>query len=137
MANRRQTSGGALQTLTLATAVTRTLTVMVRVEKTGYRDAGLNRTLVVDLEAPTAPGYTAPGSLRVRKPVTVSPSGGSGIDTYSASGLPAGLCIDSKTGVISGMPRTENANTVTVTVTVKDAAGIAATVELVLPRSMR
>ncbi|WP_055590725.1 protease pro-enzyme activation domain-containing protein [Streptacidiphilus griseoplanus] len=41
--------------------------------------------------------------------------------TYSASGLPAGLSINSSTGLISGTPST--AGTSTVTVTVKDGTG--------------
>jgi hypothetical protein len=37
--------------------------------------------------------------------------------TYSASGLPAGLTINSSTGLISGTPTTINTYNVTITVT--------------------
>ncbi|MEU1791186.1 M4 family metallopeptidase [Streptomyces sparsogenes] len=45
--------------------------------------------------------------------------------TYAASGLPAGLSINSSTGLISGTPTTVGSGTVTVTVT--DSAGKSAT----------
>jgi len=48
-------------------------------------------------------------------------SGGIPALTYSASGLPAGMSINSSTGVISGTPTT--AGTYSVTVTVTDLAG--------------
>ena len=70
--------------------------VEVNASKTGYASpSAVQRALTVDLIAPTAPTYTAPGSLQVGEPLTaMSPSGGSGIDAYSATGLPPGLSID-------------------------------------------
>ena len=45
----------------------------------------VQRALTVDLTAPTAPTYTAPGSLKVGVAIpAMSPSGGSGIDEYNA-----------------------------------------------------
>ena len=107
----------------------------VATAKTGYTaPADFSRTLTVDLTAPTAPGYTAPAALTVGTAITaMSPSGGSGIDAYSATGLPAGLAINPGSGVIAGTPSTANASTASVTVTVADRAGNSATVALTLP----
>ncbi|MGV9418167.1 M4 family metallopeptidase [Streptomyces sp. NPDC003674] len=52
-------------------------------------------------------------------------SSNSGALTYSATGLPAGLSINSSTGLISGTPTT--AGTYSATVTVKDATGATGT----------
>ena len=69
-----------------------------RVHRAGRRGA---RDLAVDLVAPTAPAYTAPGSLQVGEAIAaMNPAGGTGIDEYSAAGLPSGLTIDSTTGAI-------------------------------------
>ena len=61
----------------------------------------------MDLTAPTAPGYSAPASLKVGEAITsMSPSGGiAGIDEYGAADLPSGLAINTGTsGVIGGTP---------------------------------
>ena len=52
---------------------------------------------------------------------TFAASGGSGSYTYSATGLPAGLTLDSSSGALSGTP-TAVANSASVTVTVTDAS---------------
>ena len=99
--------------------------VEVNASKTGFDAArAVQSTLAVDLTAPTAPAYTAPGSLQVGVAIdAMSPSGGSGIDEYGATGLPPGLNIDTATGVIGGTPDTADANAASATVTVSDAAG--------------
>ena len=55
------------------------------------------------------------------------------IVSYSATGLPAGLEIDSESGVISGTPITENPNPSTATITVRDDANNSADVMLEFP----
>ena len=109
--------------------------VTVNASKTGYgAPAAVTRTLTVDLSGPTAPTYSAPSSLKVGEAISViDPSGGVGIDEYSATGLPSGLTLDTNTGVISGSPDTADANTATATVTVSDAAGNSATVPITFP----
>ena len=109
--------------------------VTVSASKTGFTaPADVERTLTVDLTAPTAPTYTAPASLKVGEAIAeMSPSGGIGIDEYAAAGLPSGLNIDSSTGAISGTPDAADANTASATVTGSDTAGNAATVDITFP----
>ena len=111
------------------------VTVKVNAAKTGFTDPSeVTRTLTVDLTAPTAPTYTAPTSLKVGTAIAqMSPSGGSGIDEYSATGLPSGLSINTSTGAIDGTPDTANASTTTATVTVRDTAANTDTVDITFP----
>jgi hypothetical protein len=67
----------------------------------------------------TNPGNKT-GTVGVATSLTMSASGGTPPYTWSATGLPAGLSINSSTGVISGTPTT--AATYTVTVTATDTA---------------
>ena len=109
--------------------------VAVNATKTGYTAPdNVTRTLTVDLTAPTAPTYRAPDSLKVGVAIAaMSPTGGIGIDAYSATGLPTGLGIDTGTGAISGTPVTAEANTASVTVTASDTAGNTAEVSITFP----
>ena len=119
-----------------ATYITGTsVDVEVNATKTGFTaPAAITRTLTVDLTAPTAPAYTAPGSLKVGEAIAeLNPTGGIGIDEYSATGLPSGLSLDTGTGAIGGTPDTANASTASATVTVSDTAGNTATVDIPFP----
>ena len=109
--------------------------VTVSAAKVGYTAPDeVERTLAVDLTAPTAPTYTVPDSLAVGTAISaMSPSGGIGIDQYSATGLPSGLTINDTTGVISGTPATADASTTSATVTVSDAAGNSAPATIIFP----
>ena len=109
--------------------------VTVSATKTGFTaPSDVQRTLTVDLAAPTAPTYAAPSSLKVGETITpISPLGGAGIDEYAVTGLPSGLSFDTGTGVISGTPDTADASTADATVTVSDSAGNSATVDITFP----
>ena len=109
--------------------------VEVSASKTGYTaPAAITRSLAVDLTAPTAPGYSAPASLKVGEAITsMSPSGGIDIAEYGAADLPPGLGIDPTSGVIGGTPDAAEANTATATITVSDAAGNTATATIIFP----
>ncbi|MDI1461574.1 family 43 glycosylhydrolase [Catellatospora sp. KI3] len=84
------------------------------------------------------PSYTATsGSVTVTNPgnrsntvntsasLTLAASGGTGSYTWSASGLPAGLSLNTSTGVVSGTPSTVATYTVTVTATSGGVSGSA------------
>ena len=106
----------------------------VTAEKAGFTSpSAVQRPLTVDLTAPAAPAYTEPVSLQVGVPITMSPGGGSDIDEYGALSLPSGLAIDAGTGAITGTPDTAHASPAGARVTVSDAAGNTAAVNLVFP----
>jgi len=65
------------------------------------------------------------GTVGTPYSASATASGGTKPYTYSATGLPTGVSIDSTTGAISGTPSA--AGTTTITVTVKDAAAKTAT----------
>ena len=82
-----------------------------------------------------------PGTYDVERAATISLPALKGIDsasgeklTYSASGLPAGVSINSSTGVISG--KVTNIENDTVHVTAKDSTGASATVSFRLEASL-
>ena len=108
--------------------------IAVSAAKTGFTEpSAVQRTLTVDLTAPTAPAYTAPASLQVDVAITaMSPSGGVDVDAYAVTGLPSGLSMDTS-GVISGTLDTTDASTTSATVTVSDEAGNTAAVSITFP----
>jgi len=109
--------------------------VEANASKTGLTSPGtVTRALTVDLNAPEAPAYTAPASLQVGVAITaMRPLGGTGIDEYRATGLPAGLSIDSSTGVVGGIPHRADASTAVARITVRDTAGNKDTVDITFP----
>jgi subtilase family serine protease len=64
------------------------------------------------------------GTVGTATSLTLSASGGTSPYTWTATGLPAGLTLNTSTGVISGTPTT--AGTSSVTVTAKDSANATA-----------
>ena len=80
---------------------------------------------------PTGPGITSPalagGEVGVAYRATPAVSGGTGPYTWSVTGgsLPAGLTLNTSTGVVTGTPTTAGASTFTLTAT--DAVGGTAT----------
>ena len=109
--------------------------VTVNATKTGHVAAeGATVTLTVDLTAPTAPTYAAPGSLQVGVELgALAPATNTDIASYEATGLPDGLTIDGSSGAISGTPTTASVASSPVTVTVTDGAGNTAETDLTFP----
>ena len=114
----------------------KTYTIEVRAKNAegNGEEASVDATTQTPPEDLTAPGYTAPATLQVGVAISaMNPSGGSGINGYSATGLPSGLTIGSATGVISGTPDTANASTQQAMVTVSDSADNTATTSITFP----
>ena len=113
------------------------VTVTVAAAKAGFTaPTPVSRTLTVDLSGPTALSYTVPSDYALTvgtAAAALSPTGGADIDSYAATGLPAGLSINSSTGVIGGTPTTANAAAAEVSVTVSDTAGNTDTTGLTFP----
>jgi len=99
-----------------------TVTVTDSAGKTGTMNyaLALNSPLAI-----TGPASLPPGALGVAYlGTTLTASGGSGLYTWSTTGLPAGLSIGVTTGAITGIiPAGSTAGTYTVVVTVTDASG--------------
>ena len=108
--------------------------VTVSASKTGFTAPGkVTRELAVDLTAPSA-SYTAPNALQVGVAIDMTASTtATGIVSYSASGLPSGLSIDTRNGAIIGTPDTADPNPTSATVTVTDPAGNPADASIAFP----
>ncbi len=74
----------------------------------------------------------APAIIGSAYNVTMSVSGGASPYTWSATGLPTGLNIDSSTGVISGTPGIEGTFTINITVTDKTLQSSSTSLSLTL-----
>ena len=111
------------------------VTVTVSASKTGFTPpSDVTRSLGVDLAAPSV-SYTTPSGLQVEVAITaMNPTtSDTDITSYSATGLPSGLGLDTATGVISGTPDTAEANAASATVKVTDTAGNPADVSIAFP----
>ena len=103
--------------------------ITVKVTDSASNTASKSYSLTVG----AALAITSPSSLpngdvgEAYAPTTISAGGGSGVYTWSASGLPAGLSINAGTGVISGTPTTDAGSPYSVTVKVTDTSSNTAT----------
>jgi type II secretory pathway pseudopilin PulG len=111
---------------TPTTAGPNTVTVIVKDKDNKTDDATFTWTIFV-LPALTAPGDQT-SQVGVPVTMTVARTGGRAPLTWAATGLPAGLSIDTSTGAITGNPTTPQTTMAPVTVTVTDAGGKAASV---------
>lgn len=124
--NLNKATGYQQRTVDVSAFAGQTLTL----KYTGVEDSGLQTSFVVDDVALNVSGGTTgqnpvvtnPGAqtstvgVAVTRPITATDPQGDTL-TYSATGLPAGLAINSTTGTISGTPTTATTTSVTVTAT--------------------
>ena len=103
----------------------------VTVTVTDSTGAKANKTYSLLVNAPlmiSGPASLPTGTVGAAyTATTVTATGGSGVYTWSASGLPAGLTIASTTGVISGTPSVGANGTSAVVISVTDSSGATAT----------
>jgi eukaryotic-like serine/threonine-protein kinase len=97
-----------------------TSTVTLTVSDTESTAQTATTTITITVSAPTisiTTGSLPSGTVRSAYSATVASTGGTGILSWTATGLPAGLTISSATGTISGTPTASGSFPVTVTVT--------------------
>jgi serine/threonine protein kinase len=112
-------SGGTL-TISGTPTTAGTSTVTLTASDTESTPQTATTALSVTVSAPPlsiTTGSLPSGKVRSAYAATVAATGGTGTDSWAASGLPAGLAINSLTGTISGTPAASGSFTVTVTVT--------------------
>lgn len=108
--------------------VTGSFPLSVTVSNSGGQ-ANSSFTLNVVYAAPTIsnPGTQSPVTVGIPYSLNMAPYATGSALTFSASGLPTGLTIDSSTGLISGIPTATIPAPVSVTVTVTNTGGSAST----------
>jgi hypothetical protein len=77
------------------------------------------QNLVINITAPAKPGITssASASVTVNSSFSYTITANGGPTSYNATGLPAGLSVNTSTGVISGTPTATGNSTVTISAT--------------------
>ena len=104
--------------------------VVVTVTDSTGTKATMNYSLTVGAGGVTITGPSAlpSGTVGVAYTSTsITATGGSSVYTYTATGLPSGLTINSTTGAITGTPTTTTGSPFTVVVTVTDSSANTAT----------
>ncbi len=130
----KYTATGSFQTANVAVTVTGVGFFDFMHGQTGVAPNGIELHAVTDIKFGTSTGNTVtvtnPGSqtgtvgAAANLQIKATDSAGAAL-SYSASGLPAGLGINTATGLISGTPTTSGSSTVTVTA--RDATGASGT----------
>ena len=105
-------------------------TVQVTVTDSSGATASRTYTLTINLPATlsvSAPASLPAGTVNMAYPATTpAAAGANGACTWSVTGLPVGLSMDSGTGAITGTPASNAGSPFTVQVTVTDSTGAAA-----------
>jgi len=114
---------------TPTTAAGTPYSVAVTVTDSTGKTASMSYTLAVSsVLTVSGPASLPTGTVGAAYPgATIAGSGGSGVYTFTATGLPSGLTLSSTTGAISGTPAAGTAGTDTVVVTVTDSSSNTAT----------
>jgi hypothetical protein len=90
-------------------------------------------SLTITVSAPAlsiTTGSLPPGTVGAAYSADVTATGGTGKATWAASGLPAGLTINSQTGTISGTPDASGSFPVTITATAGTTASVTITLTI-------
>jgi len=111
------------------TAVGSPYSVVVTVTDGTGKTASMTYALAVNAPLSiTGPASLPNGTIGSAYPsTTITAQGGSGVYTWTATGLPSGLAIAAGTGLISGTPASTTAGTANVVVTVTDSSSATAT----------